>query len=63
MSIVTVSIPFPYNVSLYFLEVQKHEESKLGIMINVGKCSPVKVFFSNIHKIVMHVQTVLVDTP
>ena len=62
MSIVAVSIPFPYNVSLYFLEGQKHEDSKLGIMINVGKCRPVKVFFSIIHKTVMHVQRVLVDT-
>ena len=51
MSIAPVSIPFPYNVSLYFLEGQKHEDSKLGIMINVGKCRLVKVIFSNIHKI------------
>ena len=51
MSIVLVSIPSAYNVFLYFLEGQKHEDSKLGIMINVGKCRLVKVIFSNIHKI------------
>ena len=37
MSIVSVSIPSPYNVFLYFLEEQKHKDSNLGIMINVGK--------------------------
>ena len=31
--------------------MQKHEDTKLGIMINVGKCSLLKVIFSNIHKI------------
>ena len=51
MSIVSVSIPSPYNVFLYFLEGQKHEDSKLRIMINEGKCRIVKVIFSNIHKI------------
>ena len=51
MSIVPVSILSPYNVFLYFLEGQKHEDSKLGIMINVGKCKLVKVIFSNIYKI------------
>ena len=51
MSIVSVSILSPYNIFLYFLEEQKHEDSKLGIMINVGKCRLVKVIFSNIHKI------------
>ena len=51
MSIVPVSIPSPYNVFLCFLEMQKHEDTKLGIMINVGKCSLLKVIFSNIHKI------------
>ena len=51
MSIVLVSIPSAYNVFLYFLEGQKHEDSKLKIMINEGKCRIVKVIFSNIHKI------------
>ena len=51
MSIVPVSIPSPYIVFLYFLEGQKHDDSKLGIMINVGKCMLVKVIFSNIYKI------------
>ena len=30
-------IPSPYNVFLYFLEGKVHEDSKLGIMTNVGK--------------------------
>ena len=51
MSIVPISIPFPYNVFLYFLEGKKHEDNNLGIMIIVGKCRLVKVIFSNIHKI------------
>ena len=51
MSIVPVSILAPYNVFLYFLEGQQLEDSKLGIMINVGKCRLVKVIFSNIYKI------------
>ena len=34
MSIAPVSIPSPYNVFLYFLGGQKHEDSKLGVMIN-----------------------------
>ena len=51
MSFVPVSIPSPYNVFLYFLEGQKHKDSKLGIMINVGKSRLVKVIFSSIHKI------------
>ena len=51
MSIVPVSTPSSYNVFLYFLEEQKYEDSKLGIMINVGKCRLVKVIFSNIHKV------------
>ena len=51
MSIVTVYIPSPYNVFLYFLEGQVHKDSKLGIMTNVGKSRPVKVIFTNIHKI------------
>ena len=46
-----VSIPFPYNVFLYFLQGQKHEDRNLGIMINMGKCRIVKVIFSSIHKI------------
>ena len=57
-----MSVPFPYNFFLYFLEAQKHEDSKLGIMINVGKYRLVKVIFSNIHKIIDALQTVLVDT-
>ena len=51
MSIVPVSIPFPYIVFLYFLEGQKHKDSRLEIIINVGKSRLVKVIFSNIHKI------------
>ena len=51
MSIVPVSILAPYNVFLYFLEGQQLEDSKLGIMINMGKCRLVKVIFSNIYKI------------
>ena len=51
MSTVPVSIPFQYNVFLYFLEGQKHKDSKLEIMINVGKSRLVKIVFSNIHKI------------
>ena len=48
---VPVSIPFPKNVFLYFLEGQVHKDSKLGILTNVGKSRLVKVIFSNIHKI------------
>ena len=44
-------IPSPYNVFLYFLERQVHEDSKLGIMTSVGKNRLVKVVFTNIHKI------------
>ena len=63
MSNVPVSIPSPYNVFLYFLEGKKHKDSKLGIMINVGKCRLIKVTFSNIRKISdACVETVLVDT-
>ena len=51
MSVVTVYIPSPYNVFLYFLEGQVHKDSKLGIMTNVGKSRLVKVIFTNIHKI------------
>ena len=51
MSIVTVYIPSPYNVFLYFLKGQVHKENKLGIMTNVGKSRLVKVIFTNIHKI------------
>ena len=39
---VPVYISFPCNVLVYFLEGKVHEESKLEIMINVGK--------SHIHK-------------
>ena len=49
MSIVTVSIPSPYNV-LYFLEGQVHKDSNLGIMTNMGKSRLAKVIFNNIHK-------------
>ena len=51
MSIVPVSTPSSYNFFLYFLEGQKYEDSKLGIMVNVGECRLVKVIFSTIHKI------------
>ena len=51
MPIVLVYIPSPYNVSLYFLELKVHKDSKLGIMTNVGKSRLVKVIFTNIHKI------------
>ena len=36
MSIVTVYIPSPYNVFLYFLEGQVHKDSKLEIMTNMA---------------------------
>ena len=49
MSVVAVSIPSPYNVFLYFLEVR--EDSKLGIMTNAGKSRLAEVIFTNIHKI------------
>ena len=55
MSIVTVYIPSPYNVFLYFLKGQVYKENKVGIMTNVGKPRLVKVTCK-------HVQTVLVDT-
>ena len=51
ISLVTVYIPSPYNVFLYFLEGQVHKDNKLGIMTNVGKSRLVKVIFTNIHKI------------
>ena len=61
MSIVTVYIPSPYNVFLYFLEGQVQKDKKLGIMTNAGKSKPVKVVLTNIHK--MHdACAVLVDT-
>ena len=50
MSIVTVCIPSPCNVFLYFLEGQVHKD-KLGIMTNVSKSRLVKVIFTNINKI------------
>ena len=34
-----------------FLEGQVHEDSKLGIISNVGKSRLVKVIFTKIHKI------------
>ena len=51
MSIVTVYIPSPYNVFLYFLEGQVHNGNNLGIMTNVDKSRLVKVILTNIHKI------------
>ena len=51
MSIVTVYIPSPYNVFLYFLEGQVHKDSKLEIMTNMAKSRLAKVIFTNIHKI------------
>ena len=46
-----VTVPSSYNVFLYFLEGQVHEDSKLGIMTNMGKSRLAKVIFTNIHKI------------
>ena len=51
MSIVTVYIPSPYYVFLYFLKEQVHKDNKLGIMTNVGKSRLAKVIFTNIDKI------------
>ena len=51
MSTVPVYIPFPYNVVIYFLKGQMHEDSKLGIMTYVGKSRLAKVIFTNIYKI------------
>ena len=51
MSIVTVYIPSPYNVFIYFLEGQVHKDNKLKIMTNVGKRRLVRVIFTNIYKI------------
>ena len=51
MFIVTVYIPSPYNVFLYFLERQVHKDSKLGSITYVGKSRLVKLIFINIHKI------------
>ena len=51
MPIVTVYVPSPYNVFLYFLEGQVHKDNKLRIMTNVGKSRLIKVIFTNIHKI------------
>ena len=62
MSIVTVYIPSPYNVFLYFLEEQVHKDNKLGIMTNVGKSRLAKVIFTNIHKISDACANSLVDT-
>ena len=50
MSIVPVYIPSPYNVFFYFLEEQVHKDTKLGIIINVGKSRLVKAVFVNIQK-------------
>ena len=51
MSIVSVYIPSPYNIFLYFLEEQVHKDIKLGIMTNKGKSRLAKVIFTNIHKV------------
>ena len=51
MSIILANIPSPCNVFLYFLEEPVHKNSKLGIMINMGKSRLAKVIFTNIHKI------------
>ena len=51
MYTVSVYIPYPYNVFLYFLEGQVHKDSKLGIKTNMGKSRLGKVIFTNIHKI------------
>ena len=51
MSIVTVYIPSPYNIFLYFLEGQVDKDNKLGIMTNAGKSRLVKLILTNIHKI------------
>ena len=49
MSIVTVYVPSPYNIFLYFLEGQVHKDNKVGIMTNVDKSRLVKVIFTNIY--------------
>ena len=51
MPIVTVYIPSPYNVFLYFLEEQVHKDINFEIMTYAGKSRLVKVIFTNIHKI------------
>ena len=51
MSIVTVSIPSSYNVFLYFLDGQVHNDNKLEIMTNMAKSMLVKVIFTNLQKI------------
>ena len=54
MSIVTVYIPFPYNVFLNFWKgkcIKTRLGYKLGIMTNVGESRLVKVIPTNIHKI------------
>ena len=51
MSTVPVYITFPYNVVIYFLKGQVHEDSKLGIMTYVDKSRLAKVIFTNIYKI------------
>ena len=43
MPIVTVYIPSPYNVFLYFLEEQVHKDINFGIMTYAGKSRLVKV--------------------
>ena len=51
MYIVAIYIPSPYKLFIYFLEGQVHQDSKSGIMTNMGKRRLAKVIFINIHKI------------
>ena len=50
MFIVSVYIHFNCNIFVYFLEVQVHKDSKVGIMTYVDRRRLVKVIFTNIHK-------------
>ena len=48
MSIYSDYIPSPYNVFVYFLKGQVHEDSKLEIITNVGESRLLKVITTNI---------------